>query len=374
MSSYRAETIYIDSDDPTAFIGNHWTSDAPNGGSEFCLGEVTDVMALVDLLVNHINTIMLGNPSQPVPINAWNGQLFMYGYSHGGCITYRAVEQGAPVDGFAVIEGFTDISLNYLNALVFCNIDPAASCMNNNPTSSAAVGSGALGYKGLYYRDATSGGMQGQMQTYPGVMGYNWRSAHYFASRGDLSIRKFNSMPILILHGDIDSPYASFPLFNPVPLDEPLELAPDINSTKIFVGPNGFPVCTTPGTAPNQATCIPISQPCITGTVGVPIVDPTTHQPLPGVPSSCPVNFTLIVPGNSTSCLGTGPANFGSVPCDSIPLPEVGSSLVVYHNMSHVNGGLGIQNQFNGFVEQNFGKQPGCDGVPTSTGPIACNN
>ena len=122
MSSYRAETIYIDSDDPTAFTGNHWTSDAPNGGSEFCLGEVTDVMALADLLVNDINTITLGNPSEPVPINAWNGQLFMYGYSHGGCITYRAVEQGAPVSAVTVIEGFTDISLNYLNGLVYCTI------------------------------------------------------------------------------------------------------------------------------------------------------------------------------------------------------------------------------------------------------------
>lgn len=243
-----------------------------------------------------------------------------------------------------------------------------------DPTGYAAGDSGAFGYKGLYYPDASSGGMLGLTQTYPGVMGYNWRSAQYFASRGDLWIKKFESIPFLILHGDINSPYDSVP-FNPVAIDEPVEFAPIIPTTEtIFVGPNGFPFCATPGTVPNQATCIPISQPCITGAVGVPIVDPTTHQPLPGVPSSCPVNFTLMVPGNSTSCLGTGPENFGSVPCDSIPLPEVGSSLVVYHNISHFNGGLGIQNQFNGFVEQIFGKQPGCDGVPTSTGPIACNN
>jgi hypothetical protein len=378
MSSYRAETIYIDSQDP-AFTGNQWLSGAPNGGSELCLGEVTDVMALVDLLVHHTATIMLGNPNQPnqtVPINAWNGQLFMYGYSHGGCITYRAVEQGAPVDAFAVIEGFTDMSLNYLNNLANCN----NTC--TNPTASAAIGSGAVGgYKGLggpglYYPDASSGGMPGQTQTYPGVTGYNWRSANYFASRGDLSIKKFNSMPILILHGDIDyyAPYGSG-AFNPVALDEPVELAPYINATEIFVGPSGFPFCTTAGTVPNEAKCIPISQPCIIGT-GAPIVDPTTHEPLPGVPSSCQDNFTLMVPG---PCLGGGPGTFGPNACEVLPLPGL-HNLVVYHNMSHVNGGLGIQNQFNSFVQQNFGTPPGCDGVPisatTSAGfkPILCNN
>jgi hypothetical protein len=175
-------------------------------------------------------------------------------------------------------------------------------------------------------------------------------------------------MPILILHGDIDNPYANLP-FNPVALDEPVEFAPDINATEFFVGPSGFPSC--PSTVPNQANCIPTSETCITGTVGAPIVDPTTHEPLPGVPSSCPVNFTLMVPG---PCLGGGPGTFGPNACEAFPLQGL-HSLVVYHNMSHVNGGLGIQNQFNSFVQQNFGNtMPGCDGVPTSSGPIPCNN
>jgi hypothetical protein len=65
-----------------------------------------------------------------------------------------------------------------------------------------------------------------------GVMGYNWRSAHYFASRGDLSIQKFKAMPILILHGNIDAS-------NPVPLEQPAEISADIQATNIFVGPNG---------------------------------------------------------------------------------------------------------------------------------------
>jgi hypothetical protein len=74
------------------------------------MGEVTDVMAF---LVNHASAIILGSTSEKVPINV-NGKVLMYGYSHGGCITYRAVEQGAPVTAFSVIEGFTDLRLTYL--------------------------------------------------------------------------------------------------------------------------------------------------------------------------------------------------------------------------------------------------------------------
>ena len=36
--------------------------------------------------------------------------------------------------------------------------------------------------------------------------------------------------------------------------------------------------------------------------------------------------------------------------------------LVVYHNMNHTNGGLAIKETFNRFAEQNFDRQPGCDG------------
>jgi hypothetical protein len=37
--------------------------------------------------------------------------------------------------------------------------------------------------------------------------------------------------------------------------------------------------------------------------------------------------------------------------------------LVVYHNMSHTNGGGAIKETFNRFAEQNFDRQPGCDGL-----------
>ncbi len=124
MSSYRGESIYISApssqnQNPTLPTGA-WHS---SGGSEFCLGEITDVLALTHLIVSQTSSIMIGNPSDPVHINA-DGKLFMYGYSHGGCITYRAFEQGAPVDAFTVIEGFTDLSLNFLNVLGQFNPTP----------------------------------------------------------------------------------------------------------------------------------------------------------------------------------------------------------------------------------------------------------
>ena len=59
-----------------------------------------------------------------------------------------------------------------------------------------------------------------------GVMGYNWRSAHYFAAHGDLAIRNFSTMPILILHGDADGI---------VPLSQAAEISADIGMITIFV-------------------------------------------------------------------------------------------------------------------------------------------
>ncbi len=365
MSSYRAESIAIASDDQTVFPTKTWASSSSkaNGASEFCMGEVTDVMALVDILVNHIGNITIGDPNNAAnqihitttyddgnPSISWSGQLFMYGYSHGGCVTYRAVEQGAPVDAFAVVEGFTDQSLTYLSGYDACNANPPGCTVGGTfePAAFAAAGAGAVDNTGAvpYFPDAA------------GVMGYNWRSARYFASRGDLSIRKFAAMPILILHGDINAG-------NPVPLDQPAELAGDINAADIFYGPSGDP-------PPNQA--------CIAAPIGAPIVDPTTHAPLPGVPSSCMVPFQIMDAGDP--CLTASPLTFAPMQCQVIPLPQAPWQqhyLVVYHNMDHVNGGLGIKVQFDRFAEQNFHRKPGCDGVPVAkttppySQPIACN-
>ena len=315
-SSYRGEAVHITSSSPE-FPSSTWTSD---GSVEFCMGEVTDVMALTDLLVNHASSITIGSTSENVPINV-NGKVLMYGYSHGGCITYRAVEQGAPVTAFSVIEGFTDLRLTYLTGLN-AGLTPEL----------AAIGSGAFQPGVSFYLPDANG-----------VMGYNWRSAHYFASRGDLGIQKFKTMPILILHGDVDTS-------NPVPLDQAAEISADIGATNIFVGPTGV--------SP------PSSQPCIDGPVGAPL-PPTLTAPN----KSCPITFTPMNTGDPCVNGSTPPLELGLCKVLLLPLtpppgqPQQLHYLVVYHNMNHTNGGLAIKETFNRFAEQNFDRQPGCDGL-----------
>lgn len=334
-SSYRGEQVHISSADSALPGSSVWTSD---GVPELCGGEVTDVLALANLLANNPGSILLGDTSEKVKINA-NGKMLMYGYSHGGCITYRAVEQGAPVQAFSVIEGFTDFRLTYMN--VWNNGTPAHS------ENVAAFGSGAGNptagdfSNGFYYPDAN------------GVMGYNWRSAHYFASRGDLSVRKFKTMPILIFHGDVDTTVANgVTELNPVFLDEPAELAADIGATNIFVGPGG-------SVAP------PTIEPCIAGPVGAPFPDANN----PPATVSCPIAFTPMNTGDP--CLSASPTGPFSKNCLVLPLPLTpapGQSqqhhyFVVYHNMNHVNGGPAIKETFNRFAELGFDRQPGCDGL-----------
>ena len=314
-SAYRGEGVTITSaSSQFSPPATPWMSD---GKVEFCMGEVTDVMALTDLLVNHTGSILLGNTSEKVKINV-NGQVLMYGYSHGGCITHRAVEQGAPVNAFSVIEGFTDFPLNYLNWT-----------SNGQTQQNAAIAAGAWQpgvATSVYLPDAAH------------VMGYNWRSAHYFASRGDLSIQKFKTMPILILQGDVDTA-------NPVFLDEPAEIAADIGATSIFVGPNGL--------AP------PTGEPCIAGPVGAAIPASMTAPN-----KTCPIAFTPQDTGDS--CVtGSVPVIMSLCKVVQIPLtPQQLHYLVVYHNMNHTNGGLAFKETFNRFAEENFRRQPGCDGLP----------
>lgn len=314
-SSYRGENVNITSSSPDFTTGT-WTSD---GLVEFCMGEVTDVMALTDLLMNHASAISVGSAGHMVPLSV-NGKLLMYGYSHGGCITHRAVEQGTPVTAYSVIEGFTDMRLAYLigRGVGF-------------PPEQAAVGSGAFQppyAPGDYYLPDAAG-----------VMGYNWRSAHYFAARGDLSIQKFKTMPILILQGDIDA-------FNPVPLAHAAEISADIGATNIFVGPGGV--------SP------PASQPCIDGPAGAPLPSSLTAPD-----KSCPISFTLMDTGDP--CVSSpipGLCNVLLLPLMPPPgQPQQLHYLVVYHNMNHINGGLAIKETFNRFAEQNFFRQPGCDGL-----------
>jgi hypothetical protein len=332
-SSYRGESIIISSATKNLPHGT-WVSD---GQPELCLGEVTDVMALTDLVVNHASSISVGNVGAPVPLKT-NGKVLMYGYSHGGCVTYRAVEQGAPVTAFAVIEGFTDFLLTYLNAVHYqMFINPAHLSYQAAAFVAAADSVDPTPLNGgIYYPDAT------------GVMGYNWRSPHYFAARGDLSIDKFKTMPMLIFHGDVD--YYTNPLLpagsNPVYLDQATEMANRIGAASMFVGPMG--------------SSPPASEPCMTGPVGAPLPNGLT-QPT----GSCAITFVPMDTGDSclTMTPGTPPFSPG---CAKIPLlmtPPHTRYLAVYNKMDHINGGLAIKNTFDGFVTTNFSLPTGCNGL-----------
>jgi hypothetical protein len=325
-SAYRGESVSITSSD-SAFPAGTWNSTGP---FEFCMGEVTDVLALTDLVMNHASAISLGAPGHTVSPKV-SGKLFMYGYSHGGCVTWRAVEQGAPVNAFSVIEGFSDFRLNYLTALD-SPLLPGQTPSPFSPQVTAANASGAYQF-GIsnYFPDAA------------GVMGYNWRSAHYFASHGDLAIEKFANMPILILQGDVDLDVLGY---NPVPLRQPALIAADIGATNIFVGPSNV--------------AAPTSFPCIAGPVGAAL-----PASLAAPNATCPISFTPM--DTNDPCVSTIPpglCNTLSLPLAPAPgEPQQQHYFVVYHNMDHVDGGLAIKNTFDNFVLKNFGAHPGCDGL-----------
>jgi hypothetical protein len=344
-SAYRGENVNITAALPTnpatpPYPSGTWIS---GGNLEFCMGEVTDVLALTDLVVNQAGSIHVGASGATVSPNVNKNKVFMYGYSHGGCITWRAVEQGAPITAFSVIEGFTDLRLTYLETLAnWPPPPPPPPPPLPTPQVGAAIASGAYQFDvSTYQPDAA------------GVMGYNWRSAHYFASRGDLSIQKFKSMPILILHGDNEIDVALNPVTNmlvsspnPTPLAHPALISKDIGATNIFVGPTG--------------TAAPTSEPCVPGAPGAALpASPTT--------TTCPINFVLM--DTNDPCVANGlpfPTQCNPI---TLPLtPPAGQPtqqhyLVVYHNMNHINGGLAVKATFGNFVEKNFGSEVGCDGL-----------
>jgi hypothetical protein len=391
-SAYRGEGLNITSQDQQVFPGaaaapacyganvnhplwqagcNTWLQE--NVPGELCLGEVTDVMALTDLLVKYASSITVGpvGPGQ-VHINpkydpSGQLQLFMYGYSHGGCITYRAVEQGAPVKAFSVIEGITDTSLGYLDCL---------GVKGNTPQAKADCATDAHAFTpsgGYYLPDAN-----------PGVMGYNWRSPHYFAAGpwlvGDLSGPRFATMPILIFHGDIDWEQNPVLGYNPTPLEQAAEIANDIgysansgrafsSTTNYFVGPSNVTSKQCPrGNALTPATarkhdCIPTETACLAGPAGAPIPDATTV-----LNATCPISFTPAPqPNGKDDLCFTNTIPNTTIPgfCDDLNLladtNRIPHYFVVYHNVDHVNGGFAIYLTLAGFVSHIFGLPPGCD-------------
>jgi hypothetical protein len=93
-SSYRGEHAVVDTAPKNA--GTHLYRDQMDAGQdmEFCLGEVTDALALTDLVRQHPN--------------ADTARVLMWGWSHGGCVTQRAVQQGAQVKAAATFSAVVD--------------------------------------------------------------------------------------------------------------------------------------------------------------------------------------------------------------------------------------------------------------------------
>lgn len=155
MSIYRGEEVQVVTPDGTL--------DVRSGGNiELCLGEVTDVMRLTELV-----------RARP-DVDAAN--VLMWGHSHGGCVTERAVERGAQVKAAVALSGPTEFASWY----------------------AAAPGLPIMLGPGVYSDLTPKPGPWAYPTTDP--MPYMWRSAADFPN--DLKIR--SNVKMLILQGDVD--------------------------------------------------------------------------------------------------------------------------------------------------------------------------
>jgi hypothetical protein len=127
--------------------------------------------------------------------------MLMWGHSHGGCITLRAIEAGAPVQAAAVLDAPVDMAkwYNYCDTTVF----PGNACFTdevplpfffNGPAPTLALTFSALG-PGLLLPLTPS----------ESPIPYNWRSPITFA--GDLRARGRylnTDIKVLVLQGNAD--------------------------------------------------------------------------------------------------------------------------------------------------------------------------
>jgi dienelactone hydrolase len=91
MSAYRGETLNVSA---ANFPPSGITKPA-YGAIELCLGEVTDVLRLTDIVRARAD------------VDA--SRILMWGHSHGACVTERAVQRGAKVKAAAAFSAPTDM-------------------------------------------------------------------------------------------------------------------------------------------------------------------------------------------------------------------------------------------------------------------------
>lgn len=215
MSAYRGEQM-------AGFAG--LTVNADPAQWELCLGEVTDVLRLTDLVLDFAEA----DPTR----------VLMWGHSHGACVTERAVQQGAPVTVAASFAAPTDFPAWH----AYCSA-PGVPC--NVVTHTA---------QGL---ELTLGGPPASAPA-----AYAWRSPLNFA----VDLKERRDMKFLALQGTAD------PMVYPT---QACALAQSIQSTNWHVinamggtsttapaGPFSGGSCTTASTTVTwQSTAVPGSAP-----------------------------------------------------------------------------------------------------------------
>lgn len=163
MSAYRGETVVV----PTAW-GMGGTSWLSGGVVETSLGEVKDVLRLVEI-----------TRAQP---NVNLSKILLWGASHGGAITLRALESGARVNAAIALAPATDWAQTFNDCIG--NPDPVCAFIVNSANPPASFLAGMLG---------------GTPATQPNA--YAWRSPTFFPR--DLAARK--DVKIAIMHGIADA-------------------------------------------------------------------------------------------------------------------------------------------------------------------------
>ncbi len=150
MSAYRGEPVniyaagtdggYVPGPDggPDEFTPDYDAGVVP----EMCLGEVADVLQLTNLILNtpYPDSIVVSNGADSVTLdsNVINArEVLMWGYSHGACVTDRAVEQGAPATAAATFAEPTDIETWFADCLAEQRQDKCCTCPQNPYPSDA---------------------------------------------------------------------------------------------------------------------------------------------------------------------------------------------------------------------------------------------
>jgi hypothetical protein len=179
VSAYRGEGIELISSNDGVVVGNYTAMTNPvapvsGGNFEFCQGEVIDSIQLTRVVQS-----------------VWNidaNHTVMWGASHGGCVTERAVESGVQVTTAAAFSAPTDL----YNWYQYCppNSSPPSAC------SKLANVQGDLG-AALGQISAPAFPVSPTQTRIP----YDWRSPASFAA--DLGARKDVSM--LLVQGNDDA-------------------------------------------------------------------------------------------------------------------------------------------------------------------------